>query len=204
MLLDLRSRGVTINPIQGMAGIPPFSEIFLEEVRIPAQSLVGEENKGWQYVVASLDYERAWAGLCYSAQSRRLVDDLTQLTLNAPAPAKVKRKPILNHKLADLVIQVEVSRLLAYRACLLVLGGGQSSAECAMSKLFSTELSQRAAQVGMELLGLYGQGDASVPGVPLGGGVLSAYLSCVANTLLAGTSEVERNIIAQRGLNLPR
>ncbi len=205
MLLDLRTKGVTVNPIAGMAGIAPFAEIFLEEVRIPRRNLVGEPDQGWNYIVAALDYERAWSGLVFSAQSRRTLDELVKwtsgigsTTTNGPLATQAI------HKLADIAVQVEISRLLAHQACLLLLSGRPSSVESAMSKLFSTELTQKVAQVSMEILGLYGQLDASFPGVPLGGRGLPAYLSSVANTLLAGTSEVERNVIAQRGLGLPR
>jgi alkylation response protein AidB-like acyl-CoA dehydrogenase len=188
-----------------MAGITPFAEIFLEDVKIPRRNLVGEADQGWNYVVESLDYERAWAGLFFSAQSRRVLDELVKLILEIGSTTSSRSLATqVTHKLASIAVQVEISRLLAHQACLLLLSGRHATSESAMSKLFSTELTQRVSQVSMRVLGLYGQLDASFSGVPLGGRGLFAYLSSVGNTILAGTSEVERSVIAQRGLGLPK
>ncbi|MEW6033739.1 MAG: acyl-CoA dehydrogenase family protein [Chloroflexota bacterium] len=202
-LLDLRSKGVSVRPIPAMSGIAPFAEMFFDDVHVPRRNLVGEEDKGWNHVVGALEYERASVGLLFAGLLRRLLDELVKLT-GAAGSIAMARNSLARHKLAELAVEVEVSRVLAYRAFLLLASRKPSNAESAISKLFSTELSQKAAQVSMELVGLHGQLAADSPRAVLGGRVFSAYISCMGNTILAGTSEIERNVVAQRGLGLPR
>lgn len=203
MMVDMRARGVTVRPIVAMSGIAPFAELFFDEVHVPRRNVVGQDNRGWNYIVAALDYERSGVAVTFSGLVRRTLDELVALVRQSSA-GRSGISEGARIKLSDLAVSTETARLLAYRASLLLASGRPASAESAVSKLFSTELSQRAAQVAMEITGLHGQLPASSSRVVMRGRALGAYLSCTGNTILAGTSEIERNVIAQRGLGLPR
>jgi len=203
MMVDMRSKGVTVRPLMAMSGIAPFAELFFDEVHVPRRNVVGQDNRGWNYVVSALDYERSGIGVTFSGLVRRTLDELVAL-VKQPATGHNGVRQGVRNKLSDLAVSTETARLLAYRASLLLASGRPASAESAISKLFCTELSQRAAQTAMEITGLYGQLPPSSSRAIMQGRALSAYLSCTGNTVLAGTSEIERNVIAQRGLGLPR
>lgn len=203
-LVNMRTKGISVRPLPAMEGTTPFAEMFFDEVHVPAVNLVGEESKGWRYVVSCLDFERVSIGVLLAGALRRLVDELVKLYKSAPQGECSFRSAIMRNKLAELALETEVSRLLTYRAGIPVWSGQPSGVEAAESKLFSTELSQRAAQVAMEMGGLFAQVRESKQISGIRGRALSLYLSGPGNTILAGTSEIERNIMAQRGLGLPR
>ncbi len=198
-VLDLRTRGVTVKPLYAMTGTTPFAEIFLDDVIVPKTNLVGQENRGWNYVVSALEYERASVGVLFAALTRRILDDIVR---NQKDNAK-RTGAVMRHKIAELAIEAEVSKIVAYRAAIPLWAGNPSNVESALSKVFSTEASLRAVQLEMESVGLLG-----LLSTPEYSGTLAhrahlAYLSSVGNTILAGTSEIERNVIARRGLALP-
>lgn len=202
MLVDMRSKGVTVSPLAAMTGTTPFAQLFFDNVRVPSGSLVGEENKGWNYVLAGLEYERASVAILMTGLVRRLIDELAGRRYPGRRAAG-KLGQAQRRRLAELAIEAEVGRLFSYRASLQLFSGRPSNAESALAKLYTTELSQRAAQFAMEVAGISGQ-SAETGADPLTRRALTAYLSCMGNTILAGTSEIERNVIAQRGLHLPR
>ena len=200
-MVDMKTKGITVRPIIGMAGKVTFSEVFFDEVRVPRENMVGEENRGWNYVVMALASERTGSGTLFTAITRRILDDLIMLVRERQDLAK---DPLVRNKLAEMAIEVEVGRMLTYRAAWTQSKGLPASYEGPMSKLYTSELSQRLARTGMELLGLFGQlyGDSKYAW--LHGAITRTYLASVGNTLLAGTSEIERNVIATIGLGLPR
>ncbi|MBI2958137.1 MAG: acyl-CoA dehydrogenase family protein [Chloroflexi bacterium] len=203
-VLDMRTRGLTVRPLAAMTGTTPFGELFFDDVRVPLENLVGEEGMGWDYVVAALEYERASVGVVYSGMVRRITDELIAVQRNVPLAGAGQRAGIARHKLAELAVESEICRLLAYRAAVPLWGGQPVNVESAQAKVFSTELSQRAAQLAMELAGLYGQLSDTERATSMARRARAFYLSSTGNTILAGTSEIERNVIAQRGLGLPR
>ncbi|MDO8472287.1 MAG: acyl-CoA dehydrogenase family protein [Dehalococcoidia bacterium] len=203
-LVDMRSSGITVRPLPAMEGTTPFAELFFDDVHVPASNLVGEESKGWNYVVSCLDYERASIGVLLAGTLRRLVDELVSMYQSASSRDTPARRALARNKLAELSLETEVSRLLTYKAGIPVWSGQPTGVEAAESKLFSTELSQRAAQVAMEMVGLFAQLHEPRHLTGIARRAIAIYLSSPGNTILAGTSEIERNIIAQRGLGLPR
>ncbi|MBI4338288.1 MAG: acyl-CoA dehydrogenase family protein [Chloroflexi bacterium] len=199
LLVDMRSPGVSLRPIHNMAGGHEFNQVFLDNVRVPRQNLVGEQDRGWYVVAAALDFERS--GIGSSAEARRNLDDLAahvreQGPLATGAPVR--------HRLAELTIEGQVARGLAYNVAWLQSQGKVPNREASASKLFGSELVQRVAQAGMELLGLYGGLVRGSRWAALNGRFARAYLASFSSTIAGGTSEVQRNIIAQRGLGLPR
>ncbi len=187
--------GITIRPLINMAGGHEFNEIFFEDVRIPASNLVGEENRGWYHVAVGLDFERSSIGATSTA--RRTVDDLVAHLRERRSEAP----DAIRHRLADHAIAVQVLRNMAYNIASMQGGGLVPTREAQMSKLFGAELQQRVAATAMQVFGMEGQGSPA-------GARAEQYrrllLRTVANTIEGGTSEVQRSVIATRGLGLPR
>ena len=178
-----------------MAGTHEFNEIFFEDVRIPANQLVGEENRGWYHVAIGLDFERSSIGATSSA--RRVVDDLVA-ELGA---RKGEVRPELRHRMAEHHIAVQVLRTMAYNIASMQGSGLVPTREAQMAKLFGAELQQKIGLTALQVFGMDGQaskaGSRAFP-------YQYKLLRSVANTIEGGTSEVQRSVIAQRGLGLPR
>ena len=202
-LLDMKSPGVTVRPIINMVGSHEFNEVYFDNVRIPKGNLVGEENRGWYTLAVALDFERSGVG--YSASARRTLETLVKYAKETERNGKpLSEDPIVRHKLAEREIETEVSRWLSYRVAWMQSQDMMPNAEASMSKLFGTELTQRVAQTGMDILGMTGQLSKGSKWAPLQGYIQRIYLSSVSSTIAAGTSEIQRDIIARRGLGLPR
>lgn len=201
-LLDMKTPGITIRPLVDMAGRHTFNEVFFEDVRIPRSCLVGELNRGWYVATTTLDFERS--GIQRVISGLRMYDQLVEYARGRSATEGASLPAPLRHRLAELKIEYEVGRLLAYRVAWLQSQGRVPNYEASVAKLFGSELAQRLAGTGMQLLGLEGQLAPGSPHAALLGRVEALYLNSVALTIAAGTSEVNRGIIATRGLGLPR
>jgi alkylation response protein AidB-like acyl-CoA dehydrogenase len=204
-LLDMKSPGVSVRPLVQMTGQAGFNEVFFEDVRIPASAIVGEVNRGWYVSTATLDFERSGIGRVIGGL--RTYEAMLQYAKQAPSPSPKYRRlfdvPSLRHALADVGLSFSVGRLLSYRVAWMQSQNLVPNYEASMAKTLGTELHQRLARIAINALGLQGQlreGDS----VPLHGEAANFYLSTVSLTIAAGTSEINRNIIATRGLGLPR
>jgi alkylation response protein AidB-like acyl-CoA dehydrogenase len=198
-LVDMKTPGISIRPIINIAGGAGFYETFFENVRVPRENLVGEENRGWYVATTTLDFERS--AINYPAEARRMLDDLMALIREEPA---LKRRPTLRPGLAEAAIEIEVARWLAYRVAWLQGQGRVPNAEASMAKVFGTEMQQRMANFAINLLGLYGPLRRGSRWARLRGYLEFKYLWQVAFSIFAGTNEIQRTIIATRGLGLPR
>ena len=204
LLVDMKTPGITIRPLIDMAGTHDLNEVFYDDVHVPRKNLVGEENRGWYHIMISLDFERT-AGVARASQLRRTLDELIKFAKEAKVYGKPLAEDLLvRHKLAEIAIETEVTRMLAYRVVWMQTKGLIPNYEASMIKLYATELMQRVAHVGTQIMGLYGQLGIGSKWAPLKGAMEDAYLSHVGRTIAAGTSEIQRNIIAMRGLGLPR
>ncbi|MFQ5880048.1 MAG: acyl-CoA dehydrogenase [Dehalococcoidia bacterium] len=202
-LMDMRSPGVTVQPLVNMLNSHAFNQVFLDNVRIPRENLLGEKNRGWYVATTTLDIERS--GINRVVAGLRLLEELVGYTRET----KVGGQPLferaaVRHKLAELAVEFQVGRLLSYRVASMQSRGEIPNAEASVAKLYGSELQQRLAEAGVNLLGLGGQLAPGSPWAPLAGKVESYYLAAVSYTIGAGTSEIQRNIIASRGLGLPR
>jgi len=188
--------GITVRPLVNMAGTHEFNEVYFEDVRVPAANLVGEENRGWYNVAVGLDFERSSIGA--TSNSRRHVDDLVHyLKTNRPRVSQA-----VKHRLVDEAIGVALLRNMAYYiASQQEKTGIAPTREAQMAKLFGAELQQRIAATAIQIFGMEGQ--ATREGSPAGR-YHYTLLRSVANTIEGGTSEIQRSVIATRGLGLPR
>ena len=196
---DLKNTpGVTIRPLINMASHHHFNEVFFEDVRVPAGNRVGEENRGWYVGMTLLDYERS--GIGPTASQRRTLELLAQ-DLRDGAPARRAR---YRNALADLVVANNVGRYLGYRIGDIQARGGVANYEASVGKVYQSELGQRIFNFGLNLLGLAGQLRPGDPLAPYGGEFPEGHLISVPTTIYSGSNEIQRNIIATRGLGLPR
>ncbi len=200
-VVKMDTPGVTVRPLVNMAGQSGFSEVFFENVRIPKSNLVGELNRGWYQVAVALDFERS--GIQAYAGGRRALEKLIEFVQQHP-DGTVRRNPQLRMRLADRAVEVATGTYIAYRIPWMQSQGMIPNYEASISKLFGSELTQRLAQTGVELLGSYGGLEPGSKYAPLQGRLERSYLVSVASTIAAGTSEVQRSIIATRGLGLSR
>ena len=198
--LPMDSAGISIQPIEDMSGGKTLNEVHFENVRIPSENLIGQENRGWYQVAATLDFERS--GVAAFSRGKRDIERLVEAAKDERS--LMSRNPNARYELADRWIEMQVGFNVAYRIPFLQQQGVQPNHEASVSKLYGSELTQRVAQTGMQLLGPAGQLMPGSPYARLGGAYSRLYLNSVASTITAGTSEVQRNIIAQRGLGLPR
>ena len=203
LLVDMKSPGVEVRPIMNMAGTHEFNEVFFDDVQVPKGNLVGEKDRGWYVAVTLLDFERS--GIEYAASSRRLLDDLWAFMKNSKGGASQRGdQEWVSELLSQRYVETEVARLIAYRVAWMQSQGIVPNREASMSKVFGSETFQRVADTGMKVLGQYGLLVQEDKWAPLYGRFQDAWRHSFANTIAAGTSEIQRNIIASRGLGLPR
>jgi alkylation response protein AidB-like acyl-CoA dehydrogenase len=196
-LLDMKTPGITVNPVINMAGHHEFNEVFFDDVRIPKENIVGGKNQGWYVVMSLLDYERT-CDLIY-AIAATLLNDMREY-----ARENDLLTPVMRRQFAELAADCEVARLLHYRVAWMQGQGLVPNYESAICKLFSSEVHQRVTETGMQLLGHYSQLTDKSAWVPMYGRVPSTYLRAFGHGLEQGTYEIDRDVIAQRGLGLPR
>jgi 3-oxocholest-4-en-26-oyl-CoA dehydrogenase alpha subunit len=194
--LPMDSPGITIRPLVNMTGNHEFNEVFFDNVRVPASQRVGEEHRGWYALAVALDFERSSIGATSAA--RRTLEDLVAVLKSRGTPLSEANRA----RLADCAIAVQVLRFMGYRiAAEQEKTGVAPTLPAQMAKLFASELNQRITTVSVQSLGMEAQAHPS-------GSALErwtyGFLRAVANTVEGGTSEIQRNVIATRGLGMPR
>jgi alkylation response protein AidB-like acyl-CoA dehydrogenase len=204
LLVDMRSPGIEVRPLTEMTGEDWFNQVFFHEVRVPAANAVGGLGGGWDVVLHTLAHERS-----SSAPHARLEVELAwlrELAKRTPRPGggTAAADPRIRHELADCAAEVVALRVLAWRNAAAAEAGGRPGPEGSLVKLAWSELDQRVKALASEILGHQG---LLLPGDPLApdaGHWGHALLWSRASTIYAGTSEVQRNIISERVLRLPR
>jgi len=200
LLLDMKSPGITVRPLVNMASQHHFNEVFFEDVRVPAANAIGEINRGWYVGTTTLDFERSSIGSAVG-QRQNVERNLKWLKENkatiAPTDYDAARM-----QWADRWIEVQTATLLSYRIISMQAAGKIPNSEASIAKGYNTELTQRIARSAVKMLGMNGQ--LTDRSAPLKGNVAMGYLGSVSATIAGGTSEIQRNIIATRGLGLPR
>jgi len=203
LLLDMTTPGIEVRPLYDLTNRHTFNELFFENVRIPRDCLVGELNRGWYIAAATLDFERS--GINRVVAGIRIYEELLEYAARARHNGlRIIDDEGVRHKLAELAIEFQAGRLLSYRVASMQARGQIPNAEASMSKLYGSELQQRLAGAGLQILGMAGQLAPGARWAPLAGRLEQYYLFASALSVAAGTSEIMRGIIAGRGLGLPR
>ncbi len=200
-VLDMHSPGVSTRPLVNMAGTHEFNEVFFEDVRIPQRNVLGEVNRGWYGAVTTLDFERSSIGSAVGMQQS--VEDVIRYAKEnrGSGLSSVDRRET-KIALTDRYIETQTARMISYRIVSMQNQGLIPNHEASMAKLFAMELNQRITATAVKVLGLHGQLQGK--NAPRRGRHAYGFIRSIANTIEGGTSEIQRNIIATRGLGLPR
>lgn len=201
LLLTMDSPGVTVRPLMNMADGHSFNEVFFEDVRVPVANRIGEENRGWYVGTTTLDFERS--NISRAIHARKSLRKLAQYVRTRAASAGAVSSAY-RVELADRAIETAICELLSFVVVSIQARGGVPNMEASMCKMYGSELSQRIASTEMHLTGMTGQVRHDGALAAYGLNPAMAYLSVIPATIAAGSSEIQRNIIATRGLGLPR
>ena len=200
MIVDLKSPGITINPMITMADWQT-NEVSYVNVKVPKENLVGDKNKGFYYLMAALDFERMFP----LGRYRKLFDDIVDYAKETISGGKpLAKDPVIRQEIAQVAIEMEATTLLYYQLAHILDKGDIPNYQSSMEKTFATETAQRITNLGMDILGSYSQLKDNSKHAKLQGRVEHSYRTSVVETIYAGTSEIQRNIIATKGLGLPR
>lgn len=200
LLVDMRSPGIQVRPLRMMSGDSAFNEMFFTDLRVPVANVLGAINDGWSVAIAALGNERANLGVGLYVQFKRNLNALIRRAAQVQRHGRpITADPLVRQKIAQVSLELEIFRLNTLRTLTRSSRTATAGPEGSILKLFWSEMNQRTAQIALEIQGLEGQlWDVD------GGRWTYNYLRSRGNTIEAGTSEVQRNIIAQRVLGLPR
>ncbi len=202
LFVDIDTPGISIDPIYTIGG-HRVNAVYLKNVRVPQSCLVGEENKGWQLITAQLEHERA-ALVPTTPMTSRIqgaIDWAKETTLDG---CLVIDQPGVRERLAELLAETDVLKLLNYQVVDLMSKGKMVWAESSAVKVFGTELMIRINSELLEIMGLYGQLQGGDDLAPDGGRVEHYYRDDLFFTFGGGTNEIQRDIIGMVGLGLPK
>jgi alkylation response protein AidB-like acyl-CoA dehydrogenase len=205
VLVDMKTPGVEIRPLRQMTGESEFCELFFRDVRVPADNVLGKVGDGWNVALGTLAHERLTLGAGVQITLKRQFDRLLQLahsTMRNGKPAA--EDPVIRQKLAQSYAEIEIMRLNQMRAITRINQNGVPGPEGSIQKIFWTELNQRFQQIATEVLGPFAtltKGDSHA----VDDGLWAySFLRARGNTIEAGTSEIQRNIVGHFVLGLPK
>ena len=205
LLVDMKSAGVEVRPLRQLTGESEFTELFFRDVRVPAENILGAEGDGWNVALGTLAHERATLGVGAQIAMRRQLDRLVELAREIPANGRAASEdPLVRQKLAQCYIENEIVRLNHMRAVSRIMQTGAPGAEGSILKIGWSEANQRLQAAAQEILGPYAQLTGASDAAIDHGAWLYSYLRSRGNTIEAGTSEVQRNIVGQHVLGLPK
>jgi len=205
LLVDMKSPGVEVRPLRQMTGETEFNEVFFRDVCVPVENVVGKVNQGWDVAIGTLMHERGSFGAGLQIIYKRNMDRLIELSRAIQRDGRpAAQDPVMRQKLAQCYGEIEVMRWNQMRAFSRISATGVPGPEGSIQKIFWSELNQRFQQIAQELLGPYGQLDGSDARAVDKGIWSYGYLRARGNTIEAGTSEIQRNIIGHFVLGLPR
>ncbi len=205
LLVDMHSPGVTVKPLRQITGESEFNEVFFEDVRVPRANLLGALNEGWRVAMTTLTNERGTAALALAARFRIVFDEIAELAHQGTrAGAPLSKDPLVRQQLAQFYVELEMMKYTSYRVFSKILKGGDPGPEGSISKLSWSELNQRMTEFAMAIEGPASQLVRGSAHAVQSGRWQHHFLRARANTIEAGTSEIQRNIIAERVLRMPK
>jgi alkylation response protein AidB-like acyl-CoA dehydrogenase len=203
LLVDMKSPGITVRPLRQMTGEAEFNEIFFEDVRVPRENLLGPLNGGWQVLVSTLMHERFGIGETLGT-SQQTLSELVELARAIEYNGRPAiEDSAIRQQLAQFAIEAAAKKYNGLRSLTSRLKGLPPGPEASISKLVSTELTQRMTRFAANLLGHYALIERNDPLAPSGAWLLR-ILGCEAITIAGGTTAVQKNMIGERVLQLPK
>jgi alkylation response protein AidB-like acyl-CoA dehydrogenase len=194
-IVDLETPGITISPIWTVGGTRT-NEVFYNDVYVPKEALVGEKNRGFYYILEALNYERISTVAGLERDFQELLSYVKEKSLS--------KDVLVRQRLAEISIDIESARLLALKVATMLDKDQIPNYEASMLKMVVTETEQSLIETAMKTFGLYSQLRRGSKWAPREGKFEGMYRNSVEHLITRGTSEIIRNIIAQRGLGLPR
>ena len=204
LLVDMHTPGITVRPLQQITGHAEFNETFFDNVRVPRENVVGEVNEGWRTAMTTLTYERGISTLSTQVRMQQNLQAMIEYARTTRRNGHaLSHDPLLRQKLAQAHIRIEVMLLNLYRGITTQLRGQPPGPESSLAKLYWSELDKWMQEVGMELQGPYAQlmHDSKYA---IAGDWQYNFLRSRAGTIYSGTSEIQKNIIGERVLGLPK
>jgi hypothetical protein len=199
VLVPLEGEGITVRPIEKLNHKAAFAEVFFDDARVPVENLLGEEGQGWQVAMSTAGFERGLM-LRSPARFQRTAAKLVALYRENAADCDGS----LRRRVVDLWMRAEAYTLETYRTVSRLLAGGRIGAEASLNKIFWSELDLEIHEVALEILGWRAEllsGASEARGVD---DWLDGYIFALSGPIYAGTNEIQRNVIAERILGLPR
>ncbi|MBI3208656.1 MAG: acyl-CoA dehydrogenase [Candidatus Solibacter usitatus] len=205
ILVDMKSPGVEVRPIRQMSGESEFAELYFRDVRVPVANVLGKVNSGWEVALGTLMHERATLGSSITIVYRRMFDKLVAYTKNTIRSGRpLSEDKGIRQKLAQAYAELEVFRVAQLRSVARVSSTGVPGPEGSFLKIFWSEYNQRFQQLAQEIMGPYGTLEEGSPYAIDGGEWAYGFLRTRGNTIEAGTSEIQRNIIGHFVLGFPK
>jgi alkylation response protein AidB-like acyl-CoA dehydrogenase len=204
LLVDMHSPGIAVKPLKQITGHAEFNETFFDNVRVPRQNVVGEINEGWRIAMTTLTYERGISSLATQVRITQHLDAMIDYARTTRHNGQsLSKDPVLRQALAEAHIRVEIMLLNLYRGITKRLRGQPPGPEASLDKLYWSELDKWLQELGMTMQGPYAQlMHGSKYAIP--GDWQYSFLRSRAGTIYSGTSEIQKNIIGERVLGLPR
>jgi alkylation response protein AidB-like acyl-CoA dehydrogenase len=211
LLVDMRQKGVEVRPIKMMSGDSEFNEVFFTDARCPKENVVGEINGGWMVAMTLLGNERGAGAVVSGISFRGELDKLNNLAREKG----VTTNPHIRQRLAQAHIKVEIMRFLGYRTLTAFMSGGQPGPEASIGKLWWSEYHKEVTELAIDILGAdalvpFGQTPhtaftTDAPGSPNdSANWAGVFMNARAGTIYAGTSQVQRGIVGEQVLGLPK
>jgi len=203
LLIDMKTPGLDVRPLRQMTGEADFNEVFFDNVRVPKGNLVGPRGKGWIVSRSTLKHERALIGGSFI--TRQTFNGLTMVAQAAELRGEpVMKNPVIRDRLVQLETRLLASEYNGHRLLTLQARGEEQGLAAMVMKLFTTQLSYDISKTAMDVLGdrgALGRGDFNTPDM----GMFSySYMWSLGILIAGGTANIQRNIIAERGLGMPR
>ena len=203
LIIDMHSPGITLRPLVQITGHADFNETFLDDVRIPKHQILGEQNKGWYVAMRAMEFERS--GLGASVMRENTIKDLIKITKEIKRNGQpLTKDPVIRQKLAQFYVESTVLKYMGLRTLTRQLRGETPGAEAVVAHVLGVEHGQRLQDFAMHLQGPYSQFMRGSKYAIEHGRWQYGFLLSRGMSIATGTSEIQRNVIAQRGLGLPR
>ena len=201
ILVSLRSPGVTIRPIRQLNGQTGFAEIFFDDVRVPVENRVGDEGAGWHVAMATSGFERS---LLLRSPARFQATAQALIKLYRANRKDADRDPAVKDAVMRAWMDAEAYTMSTYRTASLLVKGSKIGAESSTNKIFWSELDRQMHETALHILGAHAELLPYAPDAGTMNSWLEGFLFSTAGTIYAGTNEIQRNIIAERMLGMPR
>jgi alkylation response protein AidB-like acyl-CoA dehydrogenase len=211
-LMDMDQPGVQVRPLRQITGESEFNELFIEEARVPEANVIGGEGNGWTVAITTLMHERATLAFGLQVSVQIALGELVDHARRTPAlDGPASEDPVVRQRIAQLMIEAEVLRLNAYRSLSATMHGGVPGPEGSLGKWHWSEVNQALTELAMDISGAHALVDGRHPDVdnPQNGNNANhdwtyRFLRSRANSIEGGTTEILKNIVAERVLGLPR